>query len=633
MKKLIPVIALTLVTFLSFGQAPGNSSFKVKPAPGSGNAQYILTYCGGTGLASFDFTIETWIKIPSGSTGTKMIIDAAGNNSFNGGYLFLVNSANKLQGTILGQSSTYLTAYGNTAIPYDTWTHVAMSHDGLGHIKLYINGVADGNVQQNFNHFNNIANAYIGCLYVNQFVSGPFELDEFRFWIGERTATELLDNKDICLTANEPNLELYYNFEGCTPTVVFDAEYQVGGSGTPNSGAITSNSTDIYDFGAICCGTVEAYTLSSGTVTIDNSEATAYQWLDCDNGDAPINGETSISFTPSIAGNYACEVTNGPGCSSTSTCVYVDPATANSANHALKFNGIDQKIIASNNVEFGSEMTFEGWIYPKAQYYKRIFTKYSGTGSTIGTIILDTYDATSNNGRNLRLVIAYPSGAQFTTATNILTLNEWQHVACTYNNGEVKFYIDGVLEHSATLNAEPIPGLNVTPIIGADHGTNDAELFDGYMDDVRLWTRSRSQSQIADSMSMCLQGSENNLAVYYNMENISALTVNDETSNANNGTLGTTAVFVDSPVACASVTAEIDENSSFDFNIYPNPATTFVKIISNGTVENVVVRSLTGQIITQSQQYSFSIAQLPCGVYLVTVQSNIGLFTKRLIKE
>ncbi len=46
-----------------------------------------------------------------------------------------------------------------------------------------------------------------------------------------------------------------------------------------------------------------------------------YQWLDCDNGFAPISGEISQTFTPSQSGNFAVEITQNGICVDTSVCV------------------------------------------------------------------------------------------------------------------------------------------------------------------------------------------------------------------------------------------------------------------------------------------------------------------------
>ena len=44
-----------------------------------------------------------------------------------------------------------------------------------------------------------------------------------------------------------------------------------------------------------------------------------YQWVDCNNGNAPLAGATDQQFTPTFNGSYAVEVTRN-GCSATSAC-------------------------------------------------------------------------------------------------------------------------------------------------------------------------------------------------------------------------------------------------------------------------------------------------------------------------
>jgi len=57
---------------------------------------------------------------------------------------------------------------------------------------------------------------------------------------------------------------------------------------------------------------------TSGVLTADMAGYT-YQWLDCDNSNAIISGDTNQTFTPSIEGNYAVELTF-EGCIDTSAC-------------------------------------------------------------------------------------------------------------------------------------------------------------------------------------------------------------------------------------------------------------------------------------------------------------------------
>lgn len=61
----------------------------------------------------------------------------------------------------------------------------------------------------------------------------------------------------------------------------------------------------------------------SGTTITAVATGYQYQWVDCDNGNAAITGETGQSFTPTMNGNYAVEITDG-SCTVTSACTQID---------------------------------------------------------------------------------------------------------------------------------------------------------------------------------------------------------------------------------------------------------------------------------------------------------------------
>jgi len=64
------------------------------------------------------------------------------------------------------------------------------------------------------------------------------------------------------------------------------------------------------------------------TITANNTTATAYQWLDCNNNNMPITGETNANYTATVNGDYAVIVTEG-SCSDTSNCVAITTVGVN----------------------------------------------------------------------------------------------------------------------------------------------------------------------------------------------------------------------------------------------------------------------------------------------------------------
>lgn len=106
--------------------------------------------------------------------------------------------------------------------------------------------------------------------------------------------------------------------------------------------------------------TVEAIdittTLTSGTLTANQTGAT-YQWVDCDNANTAIPGETNATYSPTaITGNYAVEVTFN-NCTETSACTLVDFTSLDelNINSSIVFPNPVSDVFEIKNIEqFGT---------------------------------------------------------------------------------------------------------------------------------------------------------------------------------------------------------------------------------------------------------------------------------------
>ena len=92
------------------------------------------------------------------------------------------------------------------------------------------------------------------------------------------------------------------------------------------------------------------------TLTAQAMEA-GYRWLDCDNGFAPIVGETNQTFTPVKNGNYAVEITED-GCVETSLCYAVTTV-------GILESTYENQIIVYPNPTSGRVMFKLGDVYPE----------------------------------------------------------------------------------------------------------------------------------------------------------------------------------------------------------------------------------------------------------------------------
>jgi hypothetical protein len=150
------------------------------------------------------------------------------------------------------------------------------------------------------------------------------------------------DNTTICATGSVVINGTTYDASNSTGTEVFT---NVGANGCDSTVTVALN------------------VLAAVDVTVDNSlvptlsanqAGATYRWLDCDNGNAPISGEINQTFTATVNGNYAVEVTFN-GCVDTSACenitgVGIKEATNNVVSiYPNPTNGMVNISLGSNN--------------------------------------------------------------------------------------------------------------------------------------------------------------------------------------------------------------------------------------------------------------------------------------------
>ena len=86
----------------------------------------------------------------------------------------------------------------------------------------------------------------------------------------------------------------------------------------------------------------------------------------------------------------------------------------------------------------------------------------------------------------------------------------------------------------------------------------------------------------------------------------------------------------------SSVTLSVDENLSKQIDIIPNPSTNFFRI--GADVNEVRIFDTAGRLVKEfngnfSKVTSFDISQLAPALYIVNAKSDLGLFSKKLIKH
>lgn len=302
-------------------------------------------------------------------------------NNSDADFYLLQYSATAVEARFTNSAGTVFSLNTQTLV-LNAWTHLAFTYDG-SMLRLYKNGVRVDSLPANGVITTAAENFLIGDqLYqgTHYYLSG--KVDEISLWNRALQQSEL-----VCMhingidTATASGLQLYYRcnqgIAGGTntgQTTLVDAAGNI--NGTLSNFALTGNASNFvagaslvtatvafkcpdttYTFNGTLltapgiyydtlqnvagCDSVVQLTLSNysvdtlviqtGATLTANHTGTYYQWLDCNNGFAPIAGATQKVFTATAIGSYAVVVLQG-SCYDTSSCYSVTSVGLNNAS-------------------------------------------------------------------------------------------------------------------------------------------------------------------------------------------------------------------------------------------------------------------------------------------------------------
>ena len=334
----------------------------------------------GINLTNSSFSIEFWAKKKNMlTTNDNHIIGLGETTATNNALHIGFRNTNQFTFAFFGNDLDASSTLADT-----NWHHWAVTFDAVSKARtIYRDGVQVANDVASSN-FIGTGNLKIGRAYFANNNNFNGNLDEVRVWNGAKTVSEINATMNTCLSGTETGLLAYYQFEnGAGSSTLTDispngnngtltnmnpaTDWGTGSSvcstcniemtqtitinvGQHSTSSITETACNSYtspsgNFTWVTSGvfsdtipnvsgcdsvitvnltinTVDnTTTLNVNTVTANQTGAT-YQWLDCNNANAVIIGAIAQSFTPTVTGNYAVEVTMN-GCSDTSACVNV----------------------------------------------------------------------------------------------------------------------------------------------------------------------------------------------------------------------------------------------------------------------------------------------------------------------
>jgi hypothetical protein len=199
-------------------------------------------------------------------------------------------------------------------------------------------------------------------------------------------------------------------------------------------------------------------------------------------------------------------------------------------------------------------ITVEAWVKPAGVgSYNDIVTFVQDNGSTEHGFEL-------GYGGGLWARVAGNAAGLATTPTVPITLNEWHHVAFTYDGAMIRLYLDGD-EVSTLAETGDISYIDSWLVIGGYKDDNENYFHRGPIDEVRIWSTARSISELRENMHLTLKGNETGLVSYYQFNNDDVAGTVDGVKDAtglNHGMTDnmTTPHYMESEVAVAGGTSD-----------------------------------------------------------------------------
>jgi hypothetical protein len=216
---------------------------------------------------------------------------------------------------------------------------------------------------------------------------------------------------------------------------------------------------------------------------------------------------------------------------------HAQPCITNTSS--LSFNAASVNFNTDTNLAPDTAITVEAWIRATAWAFNifdgTIVCKHSWSQGEQGYVL-----RAGGNGQVEFKVATSTSWQGPFSAPGSMNLNTWYHVAGTYDGDSIKVYINGVRQSALYMPSGMIPGLAYPIRIGrlSDPSQSQTRYWTGQIDEVRIWNRALTPTEILDRYDHHLDAAqESGLVGYWRLNEASGTNVADQTINGNSGTL------------------------------------------------------------------------------------------------
>jgi len=231
----------------------------------------------------------------------------------------------------------------------------------------------------------------------------------------------------------------------------------------------------------------------------------------------------------------------------------------------LSFDGKNDLVDLGNKPEFQvkRDLTLEFWVYiEKMEARRAFFSNFADVDDTDPKQRSGYCVVTYGHHYSFYLASAADTLARSSSPEYSALVNQWHHVAGTYDGKAMKLYINGVQVSYTSVEAPEISYILGNSLrIGVHKDENENKHFQGKIAEVRLWEVARTTEEIQQNIHQRLTGNESGLVGYWPLNEGSGTVVSDKSPNANHGTIEGKAAWQEQAFALAPAPKPVTLNT------------------------------------------------------------------------
>ncbi|QFY11590.1 DNRLRE domain-containing protein [Nonomuraea phyllanthi] len=472
-----------------------------------GSSSWVTVQDAASLRLTAGMTLSAWVN-PATVSAWSPIVGKELNGDAVSSTLYASNGSAP-SGWVQTDPVTSWTVSGTSPLPVNAWSHVALTYDGAA-LRLYVNGQQAAQTALSGSLYDDGSPLRIGGNAAwSEYFSGL--IDEVRVYNRAQSATEVQTDMTTPIGGTAP-----------ADTQAPTAPGSLTATGGPGSAQLTwTASTDNVgvDGYTIHRSTTPGFTPSaanqvgsSPTTTFTDAGLAAGTYYyrvraaDAAGNLSPSSNEVSATVTaqptiPGLVAAYGMEegtgTTVGDSSGQNNTGAATDTTWTATGKHgkALSFNGISSWVTVPHaaSLRLTTALTLSAWVRPATQdsLWRSVLMKEHAEGGGYGL-----YASTERSG---------PGGWLQTTqeaagiaSSTALPLNQWSHLAFTYDGAAASVYVNGTLVGQVPMAGEVVDDGGALRIGGNAFWD---EFYSGLIDEVRVYNRVQTATEIQTDMN------------------------------------------------------------------------------------------------------------------------------------